>query len=225
MRGSLSEIAGLYAILDFPLRYALAPMQVLDAVLAGGAGVVQLRSKHEPLDARLVTQLAARCQEAGCPLIINDELELAERGIPGVAGVHLGQSDLERLGANQDRARARRAALARAGLLLGVSTHDPAQLGETLAAYEPDYVGFGPVFVTASKRDPEPTVGLAALTQACHDSNVAVVAIGGISLATLPDIARAGAAAFAVIGALAAPSPDEIRERARELVSTFDACR
>lgn len=225
MRGSLSEIAGLYAILDFPLRHALAPMQVLDAMLAGGAKVVQLRSKHAPLDPQLVTRLAGRCQEAACPLIINDELELAERGIPGVAGVHLGQSDLPRLGSTPEQRRTRRAALARAGLVLGVSTHDLAQLGDTLASYEPDYVGFGPVFATASKQNPEPTVGLAALTQACHDSNVAVVAIGGISLATLPSIARAGAAAFAVIGALAAPSPDEIRERARSLVSMFDECR
>lgn len=228
MRGPLSAdsvVAGLYAILDFPLRHDLPPGVVLDAMLAGGAQVVQLRAKHAPLERELVADLAARCHAAGRLLIINDDLALAELNIPGVAGVHLGQSDLPALGRAPGEQRTRRRALRDAGILLGVSTHEPRQLIDTIDALAPDYVGYGPVFATSSKQNPDPVVGLAGLSQACHGASVPVVAIGGISSATVTDVARAGAAAFAVIGALAAPTSEEICERARALSRAFAAAR
>jgi len=105
-------------------------------------------------------------------MIINDDLELAVAGIEGVAGVHLGQSDLVRLGlaveagfpAADDRdARQQLAVLRERGLWLGISTHSLAQLQDTIATLAPDYVGFGPVFATGSKPRHEPVVGVEGL--------------------------------------------------------------
>lgn len=220
MRGPLL-IAGLYAILDLPQRFGLDPAAALEAMLDGGASVIQLRSKAAPLDPSLVAALARRCQARGVPLIINDEVELAERGIAGVAGVHLGQGDLARLGSTPAERRDRRISLRARNVALGISTHDLDQLRVTLQDDAPDYVGFGPVFSTRSKANPDPVVGLDGLAAACVRSTVAVVAIGGIDRARAVEVARAGASAFAVISALAGPDPSTIRASALALREAF----
>jgi thiamine-phosphate pyrophosphorylase len=196
---------GLYAILDLPHRLGLDPLVVVDAMLDGGAGVIQLRSKHAPIERELVRTLASRCAAASVPMIINDELELALAQIPGVAGVHLGQGDLGQLGPDRQQTRM---ALRERGLWLGVSTHDATQLRDAIALLEPDYVGFGPVFATGSKLQHDPVVGLDGLARACSASTVPVVAIGGIAPQHVAEIASCGAAAVAMIGALI-PEPHE----------------
>ncbi len=228
MRGSLkigASISGLYAILDLPLRHALDPLSALSAMLEGGARAVQLRAKGARPTRELVVELGARCLAAEVPLIINDALELAALGIPGVAGVHLGQSDLAEMGTTPAQRQARCRALQQSGLWLGLSTHTPDQLRETIEQFAPDYVGYGPVFATASKQDPDPTVGITGLSEACALASVPVVAIGGITRESLPSVASAGADAFAVISALAAPTPAQISERARSLCEAFISVR
>jgi thiamine-phosphate pyrophosphorylase len=201
---------GLYAILDLPHRLGLDPAAVVGAMLDGGAGVIQLRSKHAQLEPELVRVLGGRCASAGVPMIINDDLELALAGIDGVTGVHLGQNDLDRLGFSAGTGLLeRREALRERGLWLGVSTHDLAQLHDTVVMLSPDYVGFGPVFATGSKPQHEPVVGLDGLARACAATTVPVVAIGGIGLQHVAEIASLGAAAIAVIGTLI-PGPHEI---------------
>jgi len=94
------------------------------------------------------------------------------------------------------------------GMVIGFSTHNRAQ---ALAAAEggADYIGFGPVFATASKVNPDPVVGVEALAEVCRLVSIPVVAIGGIGLDAVPAVARAGASAAAVIGAVdAAPDPE-----------------
>lgn len=218
-------IAGLYAILDLPERHQLDPAAVLDAMLDGGAGVIQLRSKQAPLDHGLVRALGLRCAAAGVPLILNDELELSEQGFVGVAGVHLGQGDLVRLGPTSEDRRQRRSQLRAAGLMLGVSTHDLSQLHAAIEQLSPDYVGFGPVFSTASKPDHDPVVGLDALARACAEVRVPVVGIGGVQLDNAGQIARCGAAAIAAIGALSGPTVEIIRERTFALARAFAGSR
>ena len=85
-----------------------------------------------------------------------------------------------------------RAAAGRPDLLIGFSTHNPAQAAAAAAAGA-DYIGFGPVFGTRSKANPDPTVGLDALAEVCRAVGVPVVAIGGITLDAVPAVARAGA--------------------------------
>lgn len=218
--GAEPSIAGLYAILDWPDPHGLAPTTLAEAMIAGGAQVLQLRAKQATQRelSELIASLGPICAAAEVPLIVNDALELAEARPPGLSGVHLGQGDLHRLGSDHE---ARRAALRAAGLTLGISTHDLDQLRITYAALAPDYLGFGPVFPTASKANPDPTVGLAGLRSACAQSPIPVVAIGGIGVETAASVAAAGAAAVAAIGALRGSSPDAVRERCCALAAAF----
>ncbi|HEX4406112.1 MAG TPA: thiamine phosphate synthase, partial [Polyangia bacterium] len=76
------------------------------------------------------------------------------------------------------------------------------------AAGGADYIGFGPVFATSSKANPDPTVGVATLAEICAAVSIPVVAIGGIALGAVSDVAGAGASAAAVISAVdRAPDP------------------
>ena len=133
------------------------------------------------------------CGPTGRPgtlLIVNDRLDVALAG--GADGVHLGQDDLPLLAARR---------IAPPGFLIGVSTHNQAQAA-TAMRDGADYIGFGPIFATASKRNPDPCVGLAGLTAVCARARVPVVAIGGITPARVPELIAAGAQAVAIIAAV-----------------------
>lgn len=189
---------------------------MVSAVLDGGAGAVQLRAKRETRAGRerLARELGPLCAARGVALWIDDDIELACAGIAGVAGVHLGREDLE--AAPPDL----RGRLRAAGVGLGLSTHDEDQLRAALSL-DPTYVGFGPVFPTRSKADPEPVVGLGALGRACRASGVPVTAIGGIDIEGAAACRAVGAAAIAVIGALVADRGPMIAQRARALARAF----
>jgi thiamine-phosphate pyrophosphorylase len=100
-----------------------------------------------------------------------------------------------------------RAGAGRSDLLIGFSTHNLVQ-ARAAAAAGADYIGFGPVFGTRSKANPDPTVGIETLAAVCRAVSVPVVAIGGITLDAVPAVARAGASAAAIIAAIdGAPDP------------------
>jgi thiamine-phosphate pyrophosphorylase len=116
--------------------------------------------------------------------------------------VHLGQSDLPLA----DAIRVRNAAGAK-GLAIAISTHDldEARAAELAGA---DHIGFGPIFPTQSKADADPAVGLKALREIAGHIRIPVVAIGGITLDNVAEVAAAGASAAAVIAAVDnAPDP------------------
>jgi thiamine-phosphate diphosphorylase len=206
----LGDLHGFYAICDLPATAdAAGARDLAGRLLRGGARALQLRMKRGPAGtvlecARAVLPL---CRAAGVPFIVNDRLDVALGA--GADGVHLGQADLP-LGA------ARRLA---PGLLVGVSTHDLEQL-RVAAAGGADYLGFGPVFATATKQNPDPLVGLDGLRAACAAVRVPVVAIGGITAATAGAVIAAGAAAVAVIGAVVGAA--DVERAAREVVAAVE---
>jgi thiamine-phosphate diphosphorylase len=196
---------GYYAILDATSEM-LTDAGAIDArakaMLAAGPCCLQLRAKAA--SARAIEaagrRLQALCRSAGVPFCVNDRLDVALA--IGAEVVHLGQDDLSLADAQRVRADA-----GRSDLRIGFSTHNRAQAVEAAAAGA-DYIGFGPVFGTRSKANPDPTVGLDALAEICRAVAVPVVAIGGISLDAVPKVARAGASAAAIIAAIdAAPDP------------------
>jgi thiamine-phosphate pyrophosphorylase len=196
---------GFYAMLDARPEL-LADDGALEAraktLLAAGPCCLQLRAKAAT--ARELEAAARRllplCRAAAVPFCVNDRLDVALA--VGADVVHLGQDDLSLADAQRVRAGA-----GRPDLRIGFSTHNRAQ-ALAAAAGGADYIGFGPVFGTRSKMNPDPTVGLAALAEICAAVAVPVVAIGGITLDAVPAVARAGAAAAAIIAALdAAPDP------------------
>lgn len=195
---------GLYAILDPEVRGAYALLDLAQEVLAGGCSVLQLRAKslsdRDCID--LALSLRALCSTHRVPFVLNDRVDLAR--VVRADGVHLGQDDLPI-----------EAARKLAGeMWIGLSTHS---LAQALAAEKAgaDMIGFGPVFPTTSKVNPDPVVGLARLREVTAAVQIPVAAIGGVTTENANDVTRAGAMFGAVISALSlATSP---RDAARRL--------
>lgn len=200
---------GFYAIVD-PDVCTGAPLDVADAFLRGGCAVLQLRHKSHDDRATLALAraLASKCRAAKVPFVMNDRLDLAL--LAEADGLHLGQDDLP-------IAEARR--LFRGPI--GVSTHDLSQLRRAIADGA-DLVGFGPVFATVTKKNPDPVVGLEGLAEACRESSVPVVAIGGIDRERASACHRAGAALVAAIGATCAAEDPELAARALHEVTRHE---
>jgi thiamine-phosphate pyrophosphorylase len=220
-------VKGLYAIVDMPHPHGLGVAEVTRAVLADrleggelGAGVVQLRAKAATTAERvaMLREMAPPCERAGVPLFVNDDIEAALAGVPGVRGIHLGQDDEGAEDVPALRARACEAGLS--GFLVGLSTHDLRQLRRA-GRQAPDLLAFGPVCTTPSKSNPDPVVGLEGLLDACRLSMRPLVAIGGLDEETGRRAIEAGAAAVAVIGALVDRTADAIAARARQLAKTL----
>jgi thiamine-phosphate pyrophosphorylase len=197
----------LYAIVD-PLDTARAPVALAEALLAGGARLLQLRLKHAPSRELLAVAEAIQrlAQGVGARFLVNDRADVA-RAV-GADGVHLGQDDLP-------VAAARR--VLGPGAVVGVSTHDLDQAREAAAAGA-DYVAVGPIYATVSKEKALPPRGL-ELVRVVRAALPAtpLVAIGGITAETAPAVRAAGADAVAVIGALTR-APD-VAAAVRELLA------
>ena len=162
----------------------------VERLAPAGVRLLQLRIKERPLpwvEAEIRRALAA-CRTHGIQLIVNDYWQLALG--TGCDFVHLGQGDLEQ---------ADIAALRRARVRLGVSTHDEAELERALAL-NPDYVALGPIYPTTLKVMPFAPQGLARIGEwKRRIGDLPLVAIGGVTLARLPEVLRAGADVAAVV--------------------------
>jgi thiamine-phosphate pyrophosphorylase len=171
--------------------YPIVPGSVWLARLAAlGIRTVQLRVKDRP-DHVVRTEIKTSLEIAtrfGIQLIVNDYWQQAID--LGADFVHLGQEDL---------AAANVAAIKSAGLKLGVSTHDEAELVTALGV-QPDYIALGPVYETKLKAMRWPPQGLARVTAwKAAVGQVPLVAIGGITPERAPAVIAAGADSVAVI--------------------------
>lgn len=175
-------------------RAALAAL--LEAALAGGADLIQLRDKDAD-DERLLASapaFRAAADRHRALFLVNDRPDLV--AACAADGVHVGQDDVP-------VAEARRAAGPDA--IVGLSTHSPAQLDAALAASgaaRPDYVSVGPVWETPTKPG-RPAAGLAYVEQAAERAGgLPWFAIGGIDLGNLAAVVAAGARRIVVVRAI-----------------------
>lgn len=199
----LTAQRGFYAILDPAQCVGRDPLWVAERILTGGCAVLQLRAKQAADDvvAGLGERLAAMCRAKQVPFVVNDDPMLALA--LGADGLHLGQGDMP-------IAQARDVVGA---MPIGLSTHSLAQARDAVAQ-SADLIGFGPVFATASKHDPDPVVGLEALREVCNQVAVAVVAIGGIDASNIAGVAQTGAPLAAAIGAVCKADDPALAARA-----------
>jgi thiamine-phosphate pyrophosphorylase len=191
----------LYAILDVDLLAArqLDPLDVLDAWLECGVRLVQLRAKSLTMGPMLgiAESVVRRAAPAGVTVFVNDRADVAR--LAGAGGVHLGQDDLS----PQDARR-----ILRPDQLIGLSTHNLPQVRAAVdleAGTAVDYVSIGPVSATSTKTKPDPVVGLGGVHKASTLTKGVgrpLVAIGGITLESAPDVISAGADSVAVISDL-----------------------
>jgi thiamine-phosphate pyrophosphorylase len=182
----------IYPITDKTLARRDSHLSILTELVRGGARLVQIRDQATPLQ-DLLKDLC-RCVEfaslRGVTLIVNDRCDLALSS--GAMGVHLGQDDLPPEAARKILGHRK---------IIGFSAHSLAQVRK--AQHLPiQYIGFGPVFPTATKNDAAPAVGLQRLAAACTASALPVAAIGGIGLDQVQEVLKAGAASVAVISAI-----------------------
>jgi thiamine-phosphate pyrophosphorylase len=187
----------LHAILDVDVAAAHGwqAADLAGAFLDGGASLIQLRAKQLPSGSllRLCDAFVKAAEPFRAAVIVNDRVDLA--AMSGAAGVHVGQDDVPPAAARRilgDRA------------IIGYSTHTTTQI--EAAAREPiSYLAIGPVFGTRTKDTGYDAVGLDRVAEAVRLScGVPVVAIGGITLETVPAVLAAGASGVAVIGDLLA---------------------
>ncbi|MEA2457561.1 MAG: thiamine-phosphate pyrophosphorylase [Thermoleophilaceae bacterium] len=203
--------ARLYLVIEAaPARDA----RLVESALAGGVDVIQLREKHAP-DQEVVEaglELREMCTAAGALLVVNDRADLALEC--GADGVHVGQHD-------EPFAAVRRAV--GPGVLIGLSTHSPAQVDAAEASGEVDYLGVGPVYETATKPGLEP-VGIELVRYAAANALKPWFAIGGIEPGRAAEVAAAGAERVAVVRAIRdARDPRAAAEALREAMERVPA--
>ena len=181
----------LYVILDRQASGGRRLDELLDAVLAGGCRLVQLREKTMPLAGLLpiAQALRRRCREAGALFIVNDRVDLALA--VEADGAHVGQDDLPAREARR---------LLPPPMILGVSTHNPDQ-ARRARDDGADYVAVGSMFPTGSKIGFE-LVGPELVRRVRANIPVPLVAIGGITRDNVGQVIEAGADAVAVISAI-----------------------
>ena len=164
------------------------------ALLEGGAGILQLRAKLESSSQRrsLLERILPLCQDAGVPLLVNDDLELAAE-FPSV-GLHVGQDDT-----------CPRKARARLGPepMLGLSTHSLPQAQAALSMADVlDYFAVGPVFPTGTKPD-YPAVGLDLVREVRSlKPSLPFFCIGGIDKDNVRKVRQAGATGVVAVSAV-----------------------
>jgi thiamine-phosphate pyrophosphorylase len=164
------------------------PVALARLLLEAGVRIMQLRLKDTNsrdflAAARAIERL---CRDHHAMLIVNDRADIAK--IADAAGVHVGQEDLPLQAARQ---------IVGAGKVVGVSTHtvEQARAAELDGA---DYIGFGAIY-TGGLKNVRHAQGLERLREVRAAVGLPIVAIGGITEATVPEVLGAGANAAAII--------------------------
>jgi thiamine-phosphate pyrophosphorylase len=206
-------------MLEFPGGvYAITPetadtgrlLAQVEAALAGGVAAVQYRDKSGDIARRheQASELAALCRRFNVPLIVNDDLRLAD--LADADGVHLGRDD--------GSLREARIILGK-GKFIGASCYQSLDLALAAQAAGADYVAFGSFFPSPTK----PAAGRAdadLLRAATRVLRIPIVAIGGITAANAPQLIDAGADSVAVLSALFDAA--DIRAAAHALNQLFE---
>jgi thiamine-phosphate pyrophosphorylase len=175
--------------------------EVVAEMLAAGIRIIQYREKEKDLREKYAETKVLRrmTRESGALFLVNDHVDLAQ--MVEADGVHIGQDDLplpevrKLLGPRK---------------IIGVSTHCPEQARRAVAEGA-DYIGVGPLFATATKKDVCPPVGLGYLDFAVKEIPIPLVAIGGIKEHNLEEVCRHGAHCVALVTEIT--GAENIREK------------
>ncbi len=181
--------AGIYALTSEPHSLGRSNIAVAGEILAAGVPILQYREKAKKAKEMYeeCRVLRAMTKRYGALFIVNDYLELAQA--VAADGIHIGQDDLP-------LAEVRR--LAGPDLMIGVSTHSPAQAWAAVSGGA-DYIGVGPVFATQTKTDVCDPVGLEYLAYVVNHVDIPFVAIGGIKEHNLAEVIQQGARTVALV--------------------------
>jgi thiamine-phosphate pyrophosphorylase len=200
----LNKLSGLFLIIDQDLL-RVKPELAMAQALSAGVKCFQYRNKH---DSRkkiydISAQLARTARRAGALFIVNDHADIAVA--VDADGVHLGQDDLPIACAQKFLPK---------GKVIGISTHSIVQARSAEAAGA-DYIGFGPLFETATK-DAGTVQGIERLLAIRKAISIPVIAIGGINHRNVSGVMQTGADGVAVISAVM--SAPDIKQAAQDML-------
>jgi thiamine-phosphate pyrophosphorylase len=183
---NLPDNARLYFVVE-----ASASDRLLDAALAGGCDLLQLRDHGASDDELLAAAERFRdaCDDHGALFVVNDRPEIALQA--GADGVHVGQDDLPVEAVRR---------LVGPDVLIGLSTHSPQELDAALASAA-DYLSVGPIWETPTKEG-RPATGLEYVRYAAERATKPWFAIGGIDADNIDEVVAAGARRAVVVRAI-----------------------
>ena len=171
---------GLYIIISNPV---LPYSKIAEICVKHNIRYLQLREKH--LDDKSLLAIAkdikSITKNSETKFIVNDRIDICL--LSDADGLHLGQEDISFLDAKS---------LLPKNKIIGLSTHNTEQ-AKTAINFNPDYIGFGPVYKTPTKQKPDPVTGCKKLKEVISITELPVVAIGGIDDTNILEVAKSGA--------------------------------
>jgi thiamine-phosphate pyrophosphorylase len=191
LRRQMFQQVDVYPVTCEGLSEGRSNLEVLEAVIRGGAKIIQLREKeYQKKDLYyLALKFREMTAKVGVLLIINDHVDIA-LGVEA-DGVHLGQEDLPLKVARQLAPE----------LLIGASTHS---LEQALQAQKDgaDYINIGPIFITKTKEGVESSLGPEAIARISPHVEVPFTVMGGINEANIDQVLAQGARRVAMVTAI-----------------------
>ena len=180
----------IYGLTAESLSRGKTNLQVVSEMIAAGIKVIQYREKEKSFKAMSEECLAIRklTKEAQVTFIINDRLDLALA--VDADGLHIGQDDLPITIARK---------LLGKDKILGLSTHSPQEAHLAEDSNIVDYIGVGPIFDTATKKDAGKGLGLDFLNYVSNNIKIPFVAIGGIKEHNVESVVKSGAKIVAIV--------------------------
>ncbi|MEK7829097.1 MAG: thiamine phosphate synthase [Deltaproteobacteria bacterium] len=202
------QLPNIYPIIDISLISSDKIRETAQAVIDGGAKILQLRAKKlsswEFLEtARIIRKIT---KDKGAVFIVNDRIDIAL--LTDADGVHLGQDDLPVKEARR---------LLGNNKIIGYSTHNirEAHAAKKLSV---DYISFGPIFATKTKEDAQTPKGLKGLDEVRKAVKIPIVAIGGITETNMAHVLKQGVESVAMISEILAAK--DISQKINRLIST-----
>ncbi|MBP2625720.1 MAG: Thiamine-phosphate pyrophosphorylase [Firmicutes bacterium] len=179
----------LYCITAEELSMGRSNIEVVKEMIAAGVKIIQYREKDKKMKDKYSECCTIRemTKEAGVTFIVNDDIDLAM--IVQADGVHIGQDDLP-----LEKVRE----LVGDKMIIGISTHCPGEAQQAVRSGA-DYIGVGPIFKTATKKDVCDPVGFEYLEYVAQNIPIPFVAIGGIKINNISDVMKRGTECIAII--------------------------
>ena len=206
------SLGRLHVITDEVLQSRYTHAELASLALQGGADVIQFREKRARTTQELMASasaVASTCNSRMALLVVDDRVDVA--AAIGAPAVHLGRHDLP-----SDVARR----LLGPDALIG-GTANSLEEALRVAGTPVDYLGVGPVFGTASKANPAPTMGLELLGRIVHSCDQPVIAIGAITQERVADVLATGAHGVAVLsGVVCQADPEDAARMYREAIDS-----
>ena len=188
----MKRIGRLHILTDTVLQSRFSHTELAEKAIAGGADTIQFRQKHGSTREMIASakKMQVLCTEKDVAFIVNDRIDIAIAA--NADGVHLGQEDFPIPLARELMGEQR---------IIGGSASNQEEAQKCLSEGA-DYIGFGPVFTTASKDDAGPVSGLDILKEVARSMPLPIIAIGGVGPENVRDVMETGVHGIAVISSV-----------------------